>query len=198
MNRSSHRYYLYRGSSMWPCFQEGDLLEAVPVALEEVRIGDCLVFRDNDGGHLVHRVVGLRDGLQTRGDAMARVDRFDAAPPELLGRVIRRHRHGQGTGVARGWAGRIAGGLYRYAGRIDPERPGRGGKLARGLRLLCSPLMRPAIRLGNVQALSLPEQAEVLVWGFCGIAMAKSRDAADKWQVSWPWRIIVTLPTKKL
>ncbi len=189
-------FFLYRGLSMWPCFQEGDLLEVKPVTPESVRVGDCVILRVGDGQHLAHRVVEVRNGLRTRGDALARSDDREAGAPQLLGRVVARHRLGHRSQVAGGWPGRLAGFVYRYAGRIDPERSGRGGRLARAIRRGCAPLVRPIVSRGALCTLAVPGGTELDLWKIGGKVVAQRSGAIGGWQVPWPWRLVIELPVQ--
>ncbi len=74
MNDQQKRLFRYHGLSMWPCFQEGDLLEILPVDWAKIRIGDCLVFWGENGQQVVHRVTGKGKSLRTRGDAFKKAD----------------------------------------------------------------------------------------------------------------------------
>lgn len=188
-----HRMFLYRGLSMWPSFQEGDLLEVAPVPLKNVRVGDCVLLHDTDGRHLVHRVISLQGGLSTRGDAMPRADRYGETPPELVGKVVARYRLGQRSVVAGGLAGRLAGFSLRYAGRIDPARAGRGGRVARGIRRCCVPLTKHFLAQGETKRVMLAADAESAILYLGGKAVAQRRGAHDEWQVYWPWRVFVRL-----
>ena len=192
MTRPEPQVYLYRGLSMWPYFQEGDLLEVEKVPVQHLRVGDCVVLRGTDGSHVAHRVAGLRNGLVTRGDALPENDYFPENPPTLIGRVVRRHRCGVARRIAGGWQGRLAGTLYRYAGRIDPQRPGRGGRLARGIGLFTAPFARQLIRLGAQRTLRLANQGELTVWRVGGAVLATRNETPGPWQVRWPWRIVLT------
>ena len=191
MSRSQTEIYLYRGLSMWPYFQEGDLLEVERVPLQRLRVGDCVVLRVADGSHLAHRVAGLCDGLVTRGDAMSRIDCFDGSAPMLIGRVVRRHRCGGARRISGGWQGRLAGILHRYAGRIDPDRPGRGGRLARGIGRVTTPFVQPLTRLGVRRTIRLANQEDLTVWRVGGAALAMRNGKTGPWQVRWPWRIVL-------
>jgi hypothetical protein len=187
-------FSLYRGRSMWPMFQEGDLLETEPVAAATLRVGDCVLFSDNSGRQVVHRVTALRGGVRTRGDALPWHDLETVQARQILGRVVRRHRLGRVTTVAGGWRGRWAGLFYRYAGRIDPERNACGGRLARGLRTLCAPLSRPLFRWGRSVTIAGDGQPELIVWQL-GAAVLAVRQAADGgWRVPWPWRLVLAGP----
>ena len=193
-----HRFVRYSGRSMWPCFQEGDLLEIETVAEEVVRVGDCVLLRSHNGTCFVHRVVGFQGILCTRGDAMAQIDNHLAGEPELLGRVHNRYRMGKISRVANGGIGRLAGRFHYYAGRIDPEQKGLGGNLARGIRWLCAPFVQPVIRRGSSRFLSLPGREILVVWGIGKKVVAQQQSVGGTWQVRWPWRIVVPPPDRCL
>lgn len=196
MSAQPGNFFHYRGLSMWPCFQEGDLLEVKPSTPEPVRIGDCVILRVGDGQHVAHRVVEVRNGLRTRGDALARSDDRAAGSPQLLGRVVARHRLGHRSPVAGGWRGRLAGFFYRYAGRIDPERSGRGGRLARAIRRGCAPLLRPIVSRGTLYTLAVPGRTDLALWKIGGKVVAQRSGTVGGWQVPWPWRLVIELPEK--
>ena len=189
--------FLYRGLSMWPYFQNGDLLEVQPVTPTALKVGDCVVLLGRDGRHVAHRVVALRGGLRTRGDALPCVDIHAGPPPELVGRIVARYRFGERLAVAGGWAGQLAGIWYRHAGRIDPERGGRGGRLGRMLRAGCTPLLQPLMRYGAARSLVVTGRKELTVWGFGGKVVAVRAGICEEWQVRWPWRLVLARPVEK-
>jgi len=191
MSRQAPDTFLYRGTSMWPCFQEGDLLEIVPLSeIKEVRCGDCLVWRDEQGRYVAHRVIGVCGGLQTRGDALPHND-LAGLPREILGRVVRRYRFGRGSAVAGGFAGRMAGIFYHYAGRIDPERNALGGRLARIIQRLISPLLRPWLRQGY--RLESEGEKQLSEWKLGETTLAVRSPATGNWQTTWPWRVVINV-----
>ena len=56
--------FRYRGSSMWPCFQPGDLLVAEKVAFKQLRLGDCIIYRKTgEVDYIVHRIVAVETRL---------------------------------------------------------------------------------------------------------------------------------------
>jgi hypothetical protein len=146
MSDTPPRITRYRGLSMWPYFQEGDLLEVVPATIERVGLGDCVVLRAADGTLIAHRVVGLRHGLRTRGDARSRDDDRKEAGLQLTGRIVARHRLGRRSAVTGGRRGWLLGKFLYVAGRVDPQRRGRGGKAGRVVRAVCAPLTGPIVR----------------------------------------------------
>jgi len=191
MRRQQPDTFLYRGTSMWPCFQEGDLLEIVPLSEGKgIRCGDCLAWRDEQERHVVHRVVSLRGGLQTRGDALPHND-LSGPTRDILGRVVRRYRFGKGSSVAGGFTGRLAGIFYHYAGRIDPERNARGGRLARSIQRLISPLLRPWLRQGY--RLGSEGERQLSEWKLGGATLAVRNSASGNWQTRWPWRVVINV-----
>ncbi len=79
------------GSSMWPFVRSGDVVTLKPLT---PRTGDVVIFLDDRGRLIVHRVVKRRKTQWvTRGDAA-----FDADPPvedtNILGTVTAIKRHG--------------------------------------------------------------------------------------------------------
>ena len=56
----------YRGRSMWPIFQDGDLLEVEPVEWQELRVGDCITYHSGDDKTLItHRIIAVRARFHT-------------------------------------------------------------------------------------------------------------------------------------
>jgi len=102
------RHLNYAGRSMWPCFQDGDILELTAVDVSSLRIGDCISFRIVANDILyTHRICSLTGGLHTRGDAHAYRDDTLVAPGRLVGRVTGVVRLGRHHAVAGGWRGRL-------------------------------------------------------------------------------------------
>jgi signal peptidase I len=135
-------YHRYTGRSMWPCFQEGDILLVAPVRPTFLRPGDCIVFRgDNDVREIVHRVVAVTPAIVTRGDARGAIDDKPVAPEMVAGMVVARVRYGREVPVARGFKGVVAGCFFRYAGRLDPARPAKGGTVARCIQRMSKVVM---------------------------------------------------------
>jgi signal peptidase I len=69
----------YRGNSMKGIFRLGDCLFVESVSIDEIRLGDIVVYRGLNGQgeerELVHRVIGKSSkGLITRGDNNPSVD----------------------------------------------------------------------------------------------------------------------------
>jgi hypothetical protein len=183
--------FRYQGSSMWPCFQEGDLLEYEACHPAELRRGDCVVYTSRNG-IATHRVMRNQVALTTRGDAFTENDCDPVETHQVIGKVTRRHRLGESENVAGGMQGMVAGLFYHYAGRIDPTRESRAGKLARCIRKLSMLLLRPLWRQGREQTLiSLAGKSRIWVLGdkLIGWRCAESRE----WVVSWPLRVLVEI-----
>jgi hypothetical protein len=148
-------YFRYRGTSMWPCFQDGDLLLACVVPFTQLRPGDCIVYEMEQGLRIVHRITVINSFARTRGDACYREDTRVVSPGLVIGRVHSRVRYGRKARVRGGTAGRFAGSLYRLAARLDASKPSRGGKAARLIQLLGNLLIGhpsgwPGASLGKV------------------------------------------------
>jgi hypothetical protein len=191
-----HRFVRYSGMSMWPCFQDGDLLEVESLLIEQVRRGDCIVFSSDDGCHVVHRVVSAGPALKTRGDAISKIDTREVTQEHLVGRVTRRYRLGVERCVSGGWPGRLAGRFYFIAGRFDPLRPSRGGNIARRLRQLSMTVLGRWSSPGKIRTLSLLGQTSVNVWYWGNWVIGRQEITSEKWSVYWPWRVILNPPRR--
>lgn len=100
----------YHGPSMRPTLQPGDLL-TVEAECKDLSLGDIIVFRDDAGQTIVHRVVALdQTGVRTRGDNNSEPDTGTVAIEQLLGRVTAITR-GRRTILLQG--GFLSGRTYR-------------------------------------------------------------------------------------
>jgi hypothetical protein len=185
--------FLYHGRSMWPCFQEGDLLECEPCTFADIRVGDCVVYSTDDNKHVTHRVVAKRDYLTTRGDAMPAVDNEIITSNQIAGKIVLRHRLGNISKVDGGFTGWLAGRFFYYAGRIDPQRKAIGGRVARGLRTISVVSLKPFWNRGRKRTLVSDEEQEVTFWMIGKKAIGKKSKDSDQWQIAWPWNIAVTI-----
>ena len=82
---------------MGPAIRSGDVLTVVPANVEQVRVGDVVLFESPWGTPLAHRLVRRcpgqgRSGFMTRGDTRPYPDPLVPATA-LLGRVVRIERH---------------------------------------------------------------------------------------------------------
>jgi signal peptidase I len=85
--------FFYRGTSMTPIFKPGDCLSVMPVPLDQVRIGDVIVYRvrkdEDQDAQVVHRVIVKKPtGLGTRGDSNSSPDPGLVTAQNLLGVVV--------------------------------------------------------------------------------------------------------------
>ena len=81
------------GNSMQPFLKGGEIVEIAPLDAEYPKIGDIVLFRDQHGNPLLHRLIRRRyhNGvlhLQTKGDACTGFDRFIPAE-QVFGHVRR-------------------------------------------------------------------------------------------------------------
>ena len=94
------------GRSMQPTIKEGETITVDPIAPEEVKRGDIILYR-TPGGVVAHRVVGIERKMSTqsssliphhlfllRGDAATTCD-APVAPDQVLGKVICVERDGR-------------------------------------------------------------------------------------------------------
>jgi signal peptidase len=80
-----------RGASMSPTLRDGDLVEVRPVEPAQLRVGDLVLFKTQQGDLLVHRCVTKSDEngqvwFTTKGDASPSFD-SPIGPEQVLGRV---------------------------------------------------------------------------------------------------------------
>ena len=188
--------FRYHGRSMWPCFQDGDLLEFEPCTLADIHVGDCVAYTSGDGKRVAHRVVAKGHALTTRGDALPDVDEAAVSGDRLVGRIIRRHRLGRASRVKGGLTGRLAGRFFCYAGRIDPQRDALGGKVARALRSLSMAILKRFWNMGREEKLTNGDGREIVFWMIGGKAIGKKNNSRG-WQIAWPWCILVAVKEER-
>jgi hypothetical protein len=132
---------LVRGSSMRPCLRPGSLAAVEEVAPADIRVGNVIVFRDDEGQPVMHRVISTRSGIVTQGDNLARPDGVVEAE-RIVGRVVARWRRRRLQSVSRAEER-----LWLHAAR--PLRRLRG--LARAGARLLAPLVGAAVPLRTVR-----------------------------------------------
>ena len=89
MAASSHTYVAYKGSSMEPLFNPGDILQVIPYAGNKIRCGDVIFYScPSQNCSVVHRVkaCGAR-GIRTKGDNNRRADPRIVQPHQVVGYV---------------------------------------------------------------------------------------------------------------
>lgn len=190
------QFFRYHGRSMWPGFQDGDLLELELLPFAHINVGDCLVYRSIRGQAAVHRVVAKGHALVTRGDAMLSIDLEPVTEQQIIGRVIRRHRFGRESFVSGGICGRFAGFFYHYAGRLDPQRHARGGRLACIFRDTVGTVLTPLWKRAVVKRLTCNGDKDLIIWVW-GSAVIGSKEASrQQWTIVWPWCLLVRNPVE--
>ncbi len=192
-DNSGTGFFRYRGRSMWPVFQEGDLLEVQPTTLAQLQVGDCITYRSHPDGTLVtHRIFAMRDGiLHTRGDAMPWPDDLSVTEQQLIGQIVGRYRLGSLQSVAGGVKGRIYGGFYHYVGRLDPQRGGRGGRVARMLRVGLQWLAAGLYRRGSVWQMKEVRSESNRFWLVGQRPWASFDHSRGSWRVPWPQSLLI-------
>ena len=185
-------FFRYRGRSMWPCFQEGDLLEIQPVVLEVLHAGDCIIYRMNDcETRVTHRISDIHNGtIRTRGDALLKLDELDVSANQIVGRVVGLYRLGALKLVQGGIKGRLLKGFYHYAGRLDPQRAARGGRAARLLRGSLQWLAAWLYRHGRVREFSDIDGKSTRYW-IIGQRPWAREDTEKSWLVPWPQSLLI-------
>jgi hypothetical protein len=186
--------FRYHGRSMWPCFQEGDLLEISSMAAGDIRSGDCIAFRGDNGRTVAHRVVSAHGSMITRGDALPVIDEETILPEHVLGKVVRICRLGRAIKVRGGIVGRFAGCFYRYAGRIDPQRASRGGKLAKSIRTVSTAVLGILNYKCISRSMTLADERKITVWELKGKIIGRQLTQGSERHLAWPWSVFVEEP----
>ena len=83
--------FLARGRSMYPFIREGDAITVEPIEGGQLRLGDVIFYKSNEGRIVIHRVIKRvfhSDSLMavTKGDANLALDR-SVPLTQVLGRV---------------------------------------------------------------------------------------------------------------
>ena len=132
---------LVRGSSMRPSLRPGSLAAVEEVAPADIRVGNVIVFRDDGGQPVMHRVISTRSEIVTQGDNLPLSD--GVVPAErIVGKVVARWRKGQLQRISR-----VEERLWLHA--AGPLRRLRG--LARAGARLLAPLVGAAVPLRTVR-----------------------------------------------
>ena len=213
--------FRYRGSSMWPLFQDGDLLATRKVAPGSLRRGDCVVYRKPEAGltasetgiatnalkagsvpdagrvgnqgqraSTIHRIVSTVPEIRTQGDARPVQDDDPVAPEWILGRVETRIRCGRSSRVWGGMLGQWSARMYRLAGRLEPSRDSRGGRLARLMRSTLRPLTVLWLRRVRVVRFRSADGSSIQYLTVGTRAIAERNEQERKWFVRWPWSLL--------
>ena len=148
----------------------------------------------NNKRTVVHRVVAVGGELTTRGDSLPTVDNETIKPRQFIGKVVRIYRLGRSISTWGGIVGRVAGTFYHYAGRVDPQRTSRGGKLAMRIRSLITPCLRVCHSTGRTRVLKRAEEPDMTIWKFGNIAVGRKDPLTREWLITWPWNIILQHP----
>lgn len=213
--------FRYRGSSMWPLFQDGDLLATAKVPVSDLRRGDCVVYRKPcaeptpseagmaadaleagrvpDAGRAdmrgqrastIHRIVSTKPEIRTQGDARPAQDDDPVAPEWILGKVETRIRCGKSSRVWGGLLGQLSARAYRLAGRLEPTRKSRGGRLARLIRSTMRPVTALWLRRVSVVRFRSADGSRTQYLTVGTRAIAERNDEELKWFVRWPWSLL--------
>ena len=81
-------------SSMYPTLSIGDIVIVEGVEIEEIEVGDIIVFKPHSQGYpIIHRVVRIIEVngkiiVKTKGDNNLTIDPWDVTEEMILGRVL--------------------------------------------------------------------------------------------------------------
>jgi hypothetical protein len=106
---------------MNPIFKSGDRLQIASCDLEEIRVGDVVVFiSPEDGSKVVHRIISLDStGIKTQGDNCNSEDDWVLSREHLLGRVVSAQRGNRRRRIFGGPLGRLLAVSVRIIRAID-------------------------------------------------------------------------------
>jgi len=168
----------------------GDRLHIVSCDLEEIRVGDVLVFvSPEDGSKVVHRVItiGLH-GIKTRGDNCTQADDWVLRREHIIGRVVRGTKRRKVFG---GLLGRLFAGKVRLIREIDSRvscflRPAYDELSRAGIfiRLLPSQMMPRVIALNRAAG----KELQVLMGRR---VIGRWLPGMTRWQIRRPFRLFV-------
>ena len=135
------------GWSMYPLIRHGDVVELAPAGIEQVQVGDIVLFRSGRR-LLAHRIVrctfeGQRTSLVPRGDNALTEDGPIRDKADLLGQVRAVWRDGREIRLDRG----LAGHLGRFIARNKAAHYLVCGLTRSWWR--CGRLVRRTLRLGG-------------------------------------------------
>lgn len=182
-----------KGTSMRPTLRDGCLLDVVPYAGRDVRVGDVVVFTPPDfESRMVHRVVSTHvEGVRTRGDNCREADEWVIPYANIQGRVVSA-QWGMGRSLVHsGFQGRC---------RV------LGARVFRPFKALIQRILRPLYhRLTQVGVLTRwvsihgktrvvsyrrPYGVELhLVWG--RFVIGRYLSWLDSWQIQPPFRLVL-------
>lgn len=181
---------------MVPTLRDGDLLEFAACRLEELLIGDVLLFLSPaDHRWIVHRVTAiLASGVRTRGDGNDGEDPF-VLRDGIVGRVVAAWRGGVRRRVGGGLAGRAWIGMLRVA----LPRARTAARLFLPRRLLASTLagVWAHVRRDPLRPRVVAFRANDAVRSriMVGRWIVAERDpGAARWQVRHPFRLVIDEP----
>jgi hypothetical protein len=105
----SAMFLAFRGTSMSPVLQEGDLLAVEKYGNRRPRPGDVVLFLSEGSKEMtVHRISRIDSGqIHTRGDRSPGEDPWHLRPENIMGRVVFAWRGGKMRRISGGVPGRL-------------------------------------------------------------------------------------------
>jgi len=81
------------GTSMFPLIRSGNIIQVEPVKVQDLRVGDVVVYHDCADSLVAHRLIEKslvrgRVVLTTKGDTFPRSGAEKVQPEQILGRVV--------------------------------------------------------------------------------------------------------------
>lgn len=188
---TAHRWFLFRGTSMWPFLQPGDLLGIRTGDPLRLRVGDVVIFSSTAiDTPVVHRVSGKTSkGLRTRGDNCNTPDPWITDYQKVIGKVISLRRGSKTIAPSSRIRAKAFVPVYRFTKRM-------AGTLLRGLYPFCyrlsSKLNLDVTQCAALRLLCFPvasNQSPQLLWGTKRIGWYQRSNGA--WHIVHPWRWLI-------
>lgn len=92
------------GGSMTPFLKSGEIVTVRKVHFKEINIGDLILFKDDNGFSVLHRIVSIKKNNQeritfiTKGDRIISIDN-PVREDMILGKAIRIEKHSKRKGL---------------------------------------------------------------------------------------------------
>ncbi len=190
---TSRMVLIYRGESMGPTLQEGDVVSLSTVGNRAVRRGDIIVFpAPGEARRVIHRVVAVTPaGYLTRGDNAPSLDPWTVKTADIYGLV----RHIYRSGKLRRLAGGFWGHSYACARRAVNRLASRAASCVRPLYhgLSRNRLVRHAFTSNHrLKILSIARPAGMEWKLFLGKREIGSLPAGhEQWRIKSPYLLLV-------
>jgi len=184
--------FRYKGNSMWPLFQDGDLLVIEQLQVGQLQPGDCIVYqKTGEERYTVHRIIQIRPEIRTRGDNQSVADNEPVSHNWILGRVESRIRFGNKRRIMGGKKGAWIGRVYRFVGKLDPSDNSRGGKISKLFQRVFGRITAVLFLKARIAAFRSADgrQKYYILVGNC--LMGEYDEEKMLWFIPWPYNLVI-------